>query len=56
MLRGGGRDPGGGGTEGREGGILVVGLAPKGSSGSGLKGRVIKVDVFMYNIPLYTES
>ena len=52
VLRGGGRDLGRGGKEGREGGILVVGLAPRGSSGSGLEGRVIKV----IDKSFYTES
>ena len=45
VLRGGGRNPGRRGRgERREGGILVVGLTPRGSSGPGLEGRVIKVD------------
>ena len=56
VLRGGGRDPGRGGGERRGGGILVLGLAPKDSSGSGLEGRVIKVDSFYFdNIPFNTE-
>ena len=45
VLRGGGRNPVKRGRgERRGGGILVVGLTPRGSSGPGLEGRVIKVD------------
>ena len=56
VLRGGGRDPGRGGGERRGGGILVLGLAPKDSSGSGLEGRVIKVDFCYFdNIPFNRE-